>query len=54
MEHLRYIREKEVHVQGRLIYLLFIQFKSKYKPGDVAFKVKRKLHMFDIDSVTVR
>ena len=50
-----FIFYKQSKAYNKLIFsFVFSQLKSTQKLGDVAYKVKRKLHMADINSVTVR
>ena len=50
-----FIFYKQSKVYDKLIFsFVFSQLKSTQKLGDVAYKVKRRLHMADINSVTVR
>ena len=50
-----FIFYKQSKAYDKLIFsFVFSQLKSTQKLGDVAYKVKRRLHMADINSVTVR
>ena len=50
-----FIFYKQSKAYNKLIFsFVFSQLKSTQKLGDVAYKVKRRLHMADINSVTVR